>query len=294
MKKWLLENKKGLIRGIFTLPILSVMIVSISHVVSWYELGNPISWAIFLSIAVEIGAMASLAAGAMKIKGNVWSVFIVVTLIQFIGNIFYEYKTIDINSYAFTQWVELVGPLFELMGTESTDLTGHKRWLALLQGGLLPVISLLSLHFFVKYGENEDEPKQVVKEVIEEFGGDVFGEKKTEIITEEPVKTEKIDDLEVIDEPVVVEEPIIGELVTMEPIEEEVQTGEGEQVAEPKIQREDIKEIKELDNIQTGQTSNANVNVKPAPPVTQNLEDRGFSKKIPNNINGKNKISRFR
>jgi len=43
------------------------------------------------------------------------------------------------------------------MGTETTDLVGMKRWLAFLEGGLLPIISLTSLHFFVKYEKIEEE-----------------------------------------------------------------------------------------------------------------------------------------
>ena len=48
------------------------------------------------------------------------------------------------------------------MGTETTDVVGMKRWLAFLEGGLLPLISLTSLHFFVTY-EKEDEAKEEVK-----------------------------------------------------------------------------------------------------------------------------------
>jgi len=148
---WVVKNKFTIIRTLFLIPILLVAIISISHVISWYDLSNPISWAIYLSIAVEIAAMVSLAAATTKIKGGVWFVFGIVTLIQFIGNIFFSYKEIDLNDPQFKQWIELVGPLFENFGTEPSDLIGHKRWLSLLSGGLLPLISLTSLHFFVKY-----------------------------------------------------------------------------------------------------------------------------------------------
>jgi hypothetical protein len=148
---WIVKNKFTIIRTLFLIPILLVAIISISHVISWYDLSNPISWAIYLSIAVEIAAMVSLAAATTKIKGGVWFVFGIVTLIQFIGNIFFSYKEINPNDPQFKEWIELVGPLFENFGTEPNDLIGHKRWLSLLSGGLLPLISLTSLHFFVKY-----------------------------------------------------------------------------------------------------------------------------------------------
>ena len=90
MINWIKKNRDGIIRGMFLVPIVLVMIISISHVVSWYDLSNPVSWAIYLSIAVEIAAMSSIAAASVKIKGGVWFVFFVVTLIQFIGNIFFS------------------------------------------------------------------------------------------------------------------------------------------------------------------------------------------------------------
>jgi hypothetical protein len=148
---WIVKNKFTIIRTLFLIPILLVAVISISHVISWYDLSNPISWAIYLSIAIEIAAMVSLAAATTKIKGGVWFVFGIVTLIQFIGNIFFSYKEINVNDPEFKAWIELVGPIFENFGTEPSDLIGHKRWLSLLSGGLLPLISLTSLHFFVKY-----------------------------------------------------------------------------------------------------------------------------------------------
>lgn len=176
---WFVKNKFTIIRSLFLIPIILVAFISISHVISWYNLSNPFGWAVYLSIAVEIAAMVSLAAATSKIKGGVWFVFGVVTLIQFIGNIFFSYKEINPNSVEFKQWIELVGPLFENFGTQTTDYVGHKRWLALLSGGLLPIISLTSLHFFVKY----DKSKSVVEE-----------EPQDEIKTDEIEKVVKSDD----------------------------------------------------------------------------------------------------
>ena len=170
---WVVKNKFTIIRSLFLVPIILVAFISISHVISWYDLSNPFGWAVYLSVAVEIAAMVSLAAATSKIKGGVWFVFGVVTLIQFIGNIFFSYKEINPNSVEFKQWIELVGPLFENFGTQTTDYIGHKRWLSLLSGGLLPIISLTSLHFFVKY----DKSKSVVEE-----------ESQDEIKTEKVVK----------------------------------------------------------------------------------------------------------
>ena len=159
MLDWIKNHKKGLIRGMFLVPIILVMIISISHVVSWYGLANPMSWAIYLSIAIEIAAMSSIAAASVRVRGGVWFVFIIVTLIQFIGNIFFCYKEIDVMSQGFKDWVELTGPVFDAIGSDVKDLVAQRRWLALLEGGLLPLISLASLHFFIRYGGIDDESK---------------------------------------------------------------------------------------------------------------------------------------
>lgn len=157
---WVKNNPN---RTMFLIPILLVAGISISHVITWYELSNPINWAVYLSISIEIGAMTALIATTNKIRGGVWFMFIVVTFIQMVGNIFYSYKEIDENGDLFKSWVELTGPIWELMGTETTDVVGMKRWLSFLTGGLLPIISLTSLHFFVKYEKPEEKKSVSVK-----------------------------------------------------------------------------------------------------------------------------------
>jgi hypothetical protein len=93
-----------------------------------------------------------------------------------------------------------------------------KRWLAFLEGGLLPIISLTSLHFFTKYDDGKsgnEEVKEVIKEVIveKEVMVPVEVEKIVEVIVEKevikevPVEVEKIVEVPVI-EYVEVEKPI--------------------------------------------------------------------------------------
>jgi hypothetical protein len=157
MTEWISKNKRSIIRAAFLVPIFAVAAISISHVVSWYDLANPISWAIYLSVAVEVAAMSAIAASSVRVKGfSVWFVFIIVTLIQFIGNIFFCYSEIDISSKAFADWAELTSPLLEAAGSDLKDVVAQRRWLALLEGGLLPLISLTCLHFFIQYGEQEE------------------------------------------------------------------------------------------------------------------------------------------
>ena len=276
MNKIILEwVKTHPIRAMFLVPIFLVAGISISHVVSWYNLTNPISWAIYLSIAIEIGAMTALLAATNKIKGGVWFMFGMVTFIQMIGNIFFSYKEIDANSVLFKSWVELTGPIWEMFGSDLTDVVSLKRWLAFLSGGLLPIISLTSLHFFVKYDELIDEsnknviPVSVIEEssgiIIDEFSVTELGNMSNVVqsdVFEEPIEDiveESIEELieDVVEEPIVevVEEPIeepieevVEELiedVVEEPIEEPIEEVVEEPIEEPieEVVEEPIEEL---------------------------------------------------
>ena len=149
------KHFKTIIYISFLVPILLVAFVSISHVTTWYGLSNPITWSIYLSAGIEIAALSSLAAISANMGRKVYIPFGIVTLIQFVGNVFFAYQFIDINSILFKNWVELVDPIVSYMGVESGDIVGHKRFLSLFSGGLLPIISLSFLHMLVKFEEEE-------------------------------------------------------------------------------------------------------------------------------------------
>tara|TARA_R110000868_G_scaffold96997_9_gene266896 strand:- start:1420 stop:2148 length:729 start_codon:yes stop_codon:yes gene_type:complete len=193
---WIKNNPN---RTMFLIPIILVAGISISHVVSWYDIANPISWAIYLSIAIEVGAMTALVAATNKIKGGVWFMFGMITLIQMIGNIFYSFKEIDPNGDLFKSWVELTGPLWNTLGSDPTDVISMKRWLAFLEGGLLPIISLTSLHFFVKYETPKiDTTKELLEEIVEELNTDQVTGQVTGQVTDQV--TDQVD-VEVMSKP---------------------------------------------------------------------------------------------
>ena len=166
MKNWFSRNYKTIIISAFLIPIITVALVSISHVTKWYGISNPVTWAIYLSIGIEIAALSALAAISANMGKKVYFPFGIVTLVQFIGNIYFAYSYIDVNTDSFKSWVELVAPFVEVMGVDPTDFVGHKRFLAFFAGGMLPLISLSFLHMLVKFTEEDrlkekpvDEPK---------------------------------------------------------------------------------------------------------------------------------------
>jgi hypothetical protein len=160
---WFQKNFKTIIYVSFLVPIITVAIVSISHVTAWYGISNPVSWAIYLSVGIEIAALSALAAISAQMGKKVYFPFGIVTLIQFIGNIFFAYQFIDINGKSFKDWVDMVDPLVSVLGVESGDMLGHKRFLALFAGGMLPLISLSFLHMLVKFEEEDKNKKAGIK-----------------------------------------------------------------------------------------------------------------------------------
>ncbi len=260
MKKlfqWVKDNPN---RAMFLVPILLVAGISISHVVSWYDIANPINWAIYLSIAIEVAAMTALVAATNKIKGGVWFMFILVTIIQMIGNIFFSFKEIDENGELFKSWMELTSPLWEILGSDPTDISSQKRWLAFLEGGLLPIISLTSLHFFTKYDKNQSDNKEEVKEssVITEPDKDLTDEEYEQVLQdfikkqkeqEQKLKyTPKEEDFKKLDD--FLSQMGYGEPKKTEPIEEEKFTPSEDEISKieeilSKFSQPEAVEIKE-------------------------------------------------
>jgi hypothetical protein len=167
MKNWIQRNLKSIIVTAFVIPILLVAFVSISHVTSFYGISNPFVWAVYLSVAVEIAALSALAGVSVKMGKFIYFPFILVTFIQFVGNLFFSYSYIQETSETFKQWMEMAGPLFEPMGIDPTNIPTHKLILALFSGGLLPIISLTFAHMLVVYS-NKETPTEIPTELTEE------------------------------------------------------------------------------------------------------------------------------
>lgn len=257
---WVQKNFKKIVYVAFLVPILAVAGVSISHVTTWYSLSNPISWAIYLSIGIEIAALSALAAISAKMGKKVYFPFGIVTLIQFIGNIFFAYQYINIDSQSFKDWVDLVDPIVSYLGVDSGDVVGHKRFLALFSGGMLPIISLSFLHMLVKF---EEEEKDVVIEPkspgisIEELS--IEAAKKEAEIEEELQKEkftptqEQIDMLEKIltEKYQIYQKPVVENETTPSP-QEDLKKLEAELI---RVNEEKFVTLNEKSDEETNQTS---------------------------------------
>ena len=200
MGKWFSRNFRTIIYIAFLVPIITVAIVSISHVTVWYGISNPLSWAVYLSIGIEIAALSALAAISAQMGSKVYFPFGIVTLVQFVGNIFFAFEYIKIDSQQFLSWVELTGPILEYTGIELGDLQSHRRFLAIFAGGMLPLISLSFLHMLVKF--NESTPK--------------------EISSKEPINNDIVEKDDIVEEPIQASD-LVAEVSRFRPSEEDLQ-----------------------------------------------------------------------
>jgi hypothetical protein len=154
--------------GTFVTLYLLVSVISTIHVIDFFKLSNPDWLAISLAVAFEVGAAASLASlitlDKMN-KGIVWGLFIILTLMQAMGNTYYAYTHLR----DFQGWIELFGLTEE-------DLIYQKRVLSIVSGAILPVVALGFIKSLVDY----------IKPTGEEL---VTAEEKEEPATEEIVDT---------------------------------------------------------------------------------------------------------
>jgi len=219
---WFQRNFKTIIYISFLVPILTVAFVSISHVTKWYGISNPFSWAIYLSVGIEIAALSALAAISARMGRKVYFPFGIVTLIQFIGNIFFAYQYIDVNSQSFKDWVDMVDPIVSFLGVDSGDPVGHKRFLALFAGGMLPIISLSFLHMLVKFEEEDKKNSELLpKDINIDLLSTEAGKKESEFVEEKLNPSEE--QLRILENELnKINEKKFGSLVEMQEVPEEI------------------------------------------------------------------------
>jgi hypothetical protein len=186
--------------GTFVTLYLLFSVISTIHVIEFFKLSNPDWLAISLAVAFEVGAAASLASlitlDKMN-KGIVWGLFIILTLMQAMGNTYYAYTHLN----NFQGWIELFGLTEE-------DLIYQKRVLSIVSGAILPIVALGFIKSLVDYIKPSDEPTQSeIEEILEEKIEEILEDKIEEIEDgiEEKIEEleEKIEELEEVVEEVV-------------------------------------------------------------------------------------------
>lgn len=165
---------KWSIISIFVGLYVMVSVISTIHVIDFFRLSNPNWLAITLAVAFEIGAAASLAAIIILDKTSkslVWMLFIIITLMQMMGNMYFAYTHLT----DYKDWSELFGIIEE-------EPIFQKRVLSIVSGAILPIVALgfiKSLVDYIRPSTAEDikeeyEAKkaiedEIAREAIEEF-----------------------------------------------------------------------------------------------------------------------------
>jgi hypothetical protein len=112
-------------------------------VIDFFKLSNPDWLAVTLAIAFEVGAAASLAAIIIldkTSKSMVWGLFITITLMQMMGNMYFAYTHLE----DYKNWSELFGLIEE-------EPIFQKRVLSIVSGAILPLVALGFIKSLVDY-----------------------------------------------------------------------------------------------------------------------------------------------
>lgn len=158
----------------FLLVPICVSVISTIHVINFFSLSNGFGLALTLAIAFEIGALSALAGlvALGKINKNVvWFIFILLTIFQVNGNTYYAY---DVLTQKMVIEPNLVKNWAELFGLVDEDPIFIKRIIALISGGILPIVSLAFLDLLVDYIrktfgiEDQEKSKQVTTNELTE------------------------------------------------------------------------------------------------------------------------------
>jgi len=166
-----------------------VSVISTIHVIEFFKLSNPEWLAIFLAIAFEIGAAASLASIITLEKMNknlIWLLFFVLTFMQGMGNTYYAF----VNLENFESWSQL-------FGLEGEEQIFQKRVLSLISGAILPLVALGFIKSLVDYIKPSEEDSKKIDEDQKEIiidGGDISieGPDLTPTPTSTPSETPEI------------------------------------------------------------------------------------------------------
>lgn len=191
-----MQNKlyKKLIIGAFlTVPIFSSLISTI-HAIDLFALGNMYWMAICLALVFELGQLSSLLTLAILDKINkfmVWSIFIVLAVMQILGNVYYTFDFISQKLVVEPAWLTSALELMNKIASSPIDPITGKFILALVIGIPIPLISIAFLKSLVDYINVNDLSFQNEKPITLE-NHEIINETKNDNLQEQ---NEKITDV---------------------------------------------------------------------------------------------------
>lgn len=137
--------------------------VSMFHLVEFFELGNTKTFAWMLSIGFEIGSAVCLTALAFvnRIKVNlIIFAFVIITIMQIMGNVFYSYA--HLNQSAIGNWFEVFW-----LSESGLPMIAQKRILSWFMGLPLIIVAALFIKSLVNYLQNPLSTKETENSGVE-------------------------------------------------------------------------------------------------------------------------------
>lgn len=186
------DFRKIVVGSFLAVPALSSLISTI-HIVTFFGLGN-MSWmSIILALAFEIGSIASLMTLAVLDKVNrfaVWLIFLLLVIMQMLGNVYYTYDFITKSMMSNPEWINSFIDLVEMMTMQKLEPRMSKFILSLLIGLPIPIISLAFLKSVSDYLKPEPKVEEVKidTEPKEEIVNNIEETKEEDEIVEEIVE----------------------------------------------------------------------------------------------------------
>ena len=179
---------KWSIIGIFVILYILVSCISTIHVIDFFRISNPEWLAITLAVAFEIGAAACLGAIVILDRTSrwlVWSLFILITVMQMMGNMYYAYS----HMHDFNNWIEL-------FGLNEEEPMYQKRILSIFSGAILPIVALGFIKSLVDYIRPSTKQETVNDQITDSVTQIIEPELEIEIEPELKKEDDKISKVE--------------------------------------------------------------------------------------------------
>ena len=193
-----MDNKRKIVFAFLAIPFISSAI-SMVHIVSFFDLGNPMWMSYSLAIAFEIGSLASLVSFTIIDKLNktpIYLIFVVLFLMQIIGNVYFSYNYVSRKLIEDPNWLttfrEFIDNTLTIFGgTPGSPYT--KYILSCVIGIPIPLISISFIKSLVDYlTKNNEEIKKepVVVDIKETKENDTSDTKSNALVVETVEKKE--------------------------------------------------------------------------------------------------------
>ncbi len=154
---------KKIIVGLFISVPLASSVISAFHLYSFLCLGNRENFAVTISIIYEICSIATLYAIVILNRLNpffVWASFILVTILQYVGNIYYSF---DFIQTALIQYPKFINNFSKMLNFvyEMRNIDDISMVLALMIGLPIPTLSLFLTKSLTEYLK-KTEPNETI------------------------------------------------------------------------------------------------------------------------------------